>query len=349
MKLQQRDLPKLLSDRPVGLRAVLVYGPDAGHVDETATALCRAVVEDISDPFQTVALTGDALRQDPAALMDAATAMSLTGGDRLVRVRGAGEAVAARFQDLAEAAAVEAFVVVEADSLDTRSKLRKLFESEDSLAALACYGDDGAGLVAFIRKTLGELHVLAAPDALDFLSDNLGGDRRQTRGELEKLALLVGPGGTASLEDVLSSIGDSGALAMEDIAYAVAEGDAAGLDKALGRARADGESPVRIIRTTMSHFQRLHQAAAAIAAGTGPDAAIAALRPPVFRNRRGRFEAQLRGWSPARLEQCLERLFEAEYRCKSTGIPDDAVCAQSLIGICLARAGRRDGRPGNRR
>jgi len=344
MKFQQRDLPKLLSNRPKGLRGVLVYGPDAGHVDETATAICKSVVEDISDPFRTVALTGEALRQDPAALMDAATAMSLTGGDRLVRVRGASDGTAPRFQDLADAEAIEAFVVVEADSLDTRSKLRRLFESDDGLAALACYGDEGAGLAAFIRKTLGELQVTAAPDALDFLAENLGGDRRQTRGELEKLALLVGPGGTAGLEDVLSSIGDSGALAMDDIAYAVGDGDAAALDKALRRARADGESPVRIIRTTMSHFQRLHQAASAIAAGTGPDAAIGALRPPIFRNRRGRFEAQLRGWSPARLEHCLDRLFEAEYRCKSTGLPDEAVCAQSLIGICLARGSRGRGR-----
>ena len=50
MKLQQRDLQRILANRPAGLRGILVYGPDAGHVSETAGALARSVVEDPSDP-----------------------------------------------------------------------------------------------------------------------------------------------------------------------------------------------------------------------------------------------------------------------------------------------------------
>lgn len=80
MKLQQRDLQRILANRPADLRGILVYGPDAGHVSETAEVLARSVVEDPSDPFRSVILSGDTLRQDPTALIDAATAMSLTGG-----------------------------------------------------------------------------------------------------------------------------------------------------------------------------------------------------------------------------------------------------------------------------
>jgi DNA polymerase-3 subunit delta len=274
--------------------------------------------------------------------MDAATALSMTGGSRLVQVRGASEALITRFEDLAGANAIEALVVVEADSLDGRSKLRRLFEKAPNLAAIACYGDDGPGLAAFIRQVMKTHDIKLDPDALEYLAGNLGGDRRQTRGELEKLALMVGRGGAATLSDVAISIGDSGSLALDDIAYATADGDGPGLDRALHRARADGENAVRIVRSVITHFQRLHQAAALVGAGTSPDAVVGGLRPPVFWSRRARFEAQLRIWSTARLENCLDRLSEAEVRCKSTGIPDDAVCAQTLIGICLSRrpAGR---------
>ena len=337
MKLQQRDLQRILANRPADLRGILVYGPDAGHVGETAEALARSVVEDPSDPFRSVILSGDTLRQDPAALIDAATAMSLTGGSRLVWVRGATDALAPRFQDLADIAAVEALVVVQGDALDTRSKLRKVFESAANLGALACYGDDGAGLVTFIKQTLEALDVRVGRDALDQLAANLGGDRRQTRSELEKLSLMVGAGGEVTVDAVVASVGDSASLAVDDIAYAAADGNGPALDLALRRARADGENSVRILRTAISHFQRLHQAMALIDAGASPGAALGGLRPPVFRNRQAKFEAQLGSWSTARLEQCLDRLLEAEFRCKSTGMPDDVVCAQTLIGVSLSR------------
>jgi DNA polymerase III subunit delta len=337
MKLQQRDLQRILSGKSTRLRAILVYGPDNGHVGETADAIAANAVEDLSDPFASVTLTGDQIRKDPAALMDAATALSLTGRARLVRVRGATEALTPRFQDLIDADVVEALVVVEADSLDTRSKLRKLFEASQKLGALACYGDDGPGLIAFVKKTLQERDVRIHPDALERLVANLGGDRRQTRSELDKLALMVGPGGEVNLDDVVHAIGDSGSLALDDIAFAAADGDGASLDRAMTRARADGENAVRILRSAISHFQRLHQAICLTESGTSPDQAIGGLRPPVFRNRRISFEAQLNAWSASRVEQCLDRLLEAEYRCKSTGMPDTAVCAQALIGVCLSR------------
>lgn len=337
MKFQQRDLQRLITNRPAELRGILVYGPDKGHVGETADAIAETAVDDVSDPFGSVTLFGDALRRDPAALMDAAAALSLTGGGRLVRIRGVTEALVPRFQDLADAPAVEALVIVEADALDTRSKLRKLFESAPNLGALACYGDDGPGLITFVKHTLDGLGVRVQGDALDQLAASLGSDRRQTRSELEKLALMVGPGGEADLAAVVQSVGDSGSLVLDDIAFAAADGDGPALDKALTRARADGENSVRILRSVISHFQRLHQAVALIQGGASPDQALAGLRPPVFRNRRISFESQLGIWSAPRVEHCLDRLLDAEYRCKSTGMPDDVVCAQALIGVCLSR------------
>lgn len=341
MKLQQRDLQRILANRPTDLRAMLIYGPDQGHVSETADQIAKSAVEDLADPFGSSTLSGDNLRQDPAALLDAATALSLTGGARLVRVRGVTDAHAPRFQDLVDIDSVEALVVVEAGALDARSKLRKLFETSSVLAALPCYGDDGAGLTAFIKRTLAELEVRIQPDALQQLAANLGGDRRQTRGELEKLALMVGRGGSIDIEAVIQSVGDSGSLALDDIAHAAADGDGIGLDKALSRARSDGENSVRILRSAIGHFQRLHQAMTAMDGGSSPEQAMATLRPPVFWNRRGKFEAQLGAWSTTRLEMCLDRLLEAEFRCKSTGMPDDTVCAQALIGVCLSRRSAR--------
>jgi DNA polymerase-3 subunit delta len=45
------------------------------------------------------------------------------------------------------------------------------------------------------------------------------------------------------------------------------------------------------------------------------------------------FSLQLRRWDRRRIHAALRRLTEAEILCKTTGIPDRAVCRQAFYGI----------------
>src|SRR3546814_13973119 len=93
------------------IRAVLVYGPDAGLVRERADLLAKSVVPDLQDPFLVAELTGDMLRQDPARLADEVAAMALTGGRRVVRAREAPDQSAGPVPQLLAGAPGAALVV----------------------------------------------------------------------------------------------------------------------------------------------------------------------------------------------------------------------------------------------
>src|SRR5579859_3288274 len=75
-------------------RVVLVYGPDEGLVRERTVRLCRTVVDDLDDPFRVADLDAVKLKDDIARLVDEAAAIPLTGGRRVVRVRGADDGCA---------------------------------------------------------------------------------------------------------------------------------------------------------------------------------------------------------------------------------------------------------------
>src|SRR3546814_21168296 len=75
------------------VRAVLVYGPDAGLVRERADLLANSVVPDLQDPFLVAELTGHMLRKDPARPAAEVAAMDVTGGRRVGRVRGAPDTI----------------------------------------------------------------------------------------------------------------------------------------------------------------------------------------------------------------------------------------------------------------
>lgn len=323
-------------DAAARTRAVLLYGPDIGLVRERGQALIAAIVPDTRDPFRVAELTGAQISDDPARLVDEAAALSLTGGARVVRVREATEGGAGAFALLFEARAA-ALVVAEAGELPARSKLRKLFEEAPDAAAIGCYADEGGALESVIREGLRAAGLQPEPDALAYLADRLGADRLATRSEIEKLALYAHGQQTVSLADAAASVGDGAALALEDIADCAVTGDERGLARALDHAFREGVTAIGVLRVVGRHVQRLQLVAALVAAGQSPDAAVRALRPPLFFKRENSFRAALRKWPPQALGAALDALTRAEIECKSTGMPAETVCAHALM-MLAARA-----------
>lgn len=346
MKLPRDAHLETLVDRR-GLRAVLFYGPDGGLAHERAVALVRHVAERTDDPFRVVELTPAALKDDPARLADEIAALALTGGRRAIWVRDAGDALAGGpLADVLDGATEDrggdTVVVLEAGDLPSRSSLRKLVEGSERAISVACYHDETRDVAGVIRDTLGKHGLTASPDALRYLADNMGGDRLITRGELDKLALYMrvadgaAPPRQIELADAIATVGDSAAIAIDDVVGATADGRPLDLERALGRALADGESPVRVVRACLQHFQRLHLAAGRVAGGASAIDAVGALRPPPFRRDAERMARQLSRWSSRRLAAALERLLQAEIECKSTALPDETMCARVLLDLARA-------------
>ncbi|MCG8359978.1 MAG: DNA polymerase III subunit delta [Kiloniellales bacterium] len=340
MKISPAQADRFVADPGPNVRAVLIYGPDGGLVQERAEALTRSVVEDPGDPFRVTELKASQVIEDGARLTDEAAALSLTGGRRVVRLRDAGDSLAPPLMDFLAAPLGDALVVIEAGDLPPRSNLRKLFEGGELAAALPCYRDDERSLAQLVRETLAAEGLSPSAEALAFLTGHLGGDRQLTRRELEKLVLYKAdapraPGSPAQVEidDVMACIGDSALRTLDDLAFALAEGDLAALERNLGRALAEGANAVSLVRVASRHLLRLHFVAGLVAAGTAPEDALKRLRPPVFWKLKARFLGQVRRWRPDQLARALARLIEAEAESKRSGSPGETVIARVLLEV----------------
>jgi DNA polymerase-3 subunit delta len=322
------------------ISAVLLYGPDSGLVRERADMLARSICPDLQDPFRVAELTPAGLGADPARLADETAQISLMGGRRVVRVRDAGDTLAPLFARFLGDSRGDALTVVEAGDLPGRAALRRVFDEAPRGAAIGCYPDSARDLAAVIRESFATRHVTASRDAVDFLVQYLGGDRLLTRSELEKLTLYAGEGGRVDLDDVRAVTTDSAALSLDDAVLAAAEGDAMALDRALGRVFQEGESAVSVIRALLRHLQRLHVLAVRLAGGGSIDEAIRAARPPIFFKQQDSWRRQLQRWSEARLRLALDRVAEAEFRMKQTGLPAETLCREAMFSIAAAPRSR---------
>jgi DNA polymerase III subunit delta len=336
VKLASSRIAEFLRRPDPEIRAVLFYGPDAGLVRERAETIARRVCPDLNDPFRVADLSASVLATDPARLADETAQLSLTGGQRVVRVRGAGETLGKLFGEFLENAPGDAFIVVEAGDLPSRSALRRAFETAQRGAAIGCYPDTPRDLAAVIRETLTEHQITACRDATLFLVDHLGGDRLLTRSELEKLALYAGDGGRVELEDARLSVSDTAGLELDDAVMATAEGDMARLERVLGRVFQAGESPVSVIRALLRHLQRLHLLATRLVGGASLEEVLRTARPPIFFKQQEGFKRQLVLWTEARLRPQLDRITKAELNMKTTGLPAETICREAMLALAQA-------------
>jgi len=329
MKLEPRRIEAFLRD-PGRTRAVLFYGDDIGLIREQAGRLVRAVAGTSDDPFRVVELERDGAAAIPAEM----TALSLTGGRRVVRLRDVGDAMAGPVQ-AALAGRGEALLVLEGPGLAAKSKLRALFDAAADAVSIGCYPAEGRALEQSIRAVLAGLRVEVDDDALAWLTGQLGADRAVTTSEVEKLALFVGPGGRVDMAAARECVGDLAGLSLEDALFAATAGDVAGADRALELALAEGAAAVQVARAGLGHVQRLLRAKAT---GLAAAEAMRAARPPLYGRRQSAFTLALTLWTLPALEWAAQRCWEAERACKRTGAPDLTIARNALAGLALRAA-----------
>lgn len=327
---------RFLRKPPAETRAILLYGPDAGLVAERAKAAAKAFAEGSEDPFAIARIDAADIQADPARIADEATSMGLFGGKRAIRVRPESQDIAATLSGLADRIAADSLIVVEAGNLAPSSRLRKLFEATPSFAAVACYADSERDLKDLIEDELGAKKVSIDADARAFLITHLGGDRRASRMELEKLCLYAGEGGRISLDDVAAIVGDVSALELDAALDAAGLGETADLDRALQRLIAAGNAPAQLVSAAIRHFLTLHALRAEKDVGNPARAVIDKAKPPIFFKRRDAVTRQLERWSREDIEAALDRLREAERWSRTGEALAAPAVAQTLIDICVA-------------
>ncbi|RVV96663.1 DNA polymerase III subunit delta [Mesobaculum littorinae] len=336
MKLSSRDGAAFIRRPPSGAAGALLYGGDAMRVAMKRAELVGTIVGPEGEAeMRLTRITAADLRRDPTLAVDALREQGFFPGPRVVLIEEAGDGLTDPIKSaLADWREGDAQLVVTAGVLPARSKLRKLFESHRSAAAIGIYDDppgrdeieamlSKAGLRDVGRDAMGDLESLARAVG--------PGDLAQT---IEKLGLYKhGDTSPLSSEDVTACAPASTEAALDDLLNAAAEARTADIGRLMSRIEAQGTSPTSLCIGAVRHFRQLYAAASDPG---GPGSGIAKLRPPVFGPRRDRMLRQAQGWGAIKLEQALSLLVDCDLTLRSAArAPQMAVMERALIRLSM--------------
>jgi DNA polymerase-3 subunit delta len=327
--------------RPDPARAVvLVFGPDAGLVSERVDAIVRASVDDPADPFSLVRLDGDALASDPARLSDEATTVPLFGGRRAIRVRVGSRNMVPALEGVLGARLSDCRVVIEAGDLKRNAPLRAAVERAKTAVAIPCYADGERDIARLVDEELRAAKLTIAPDARETLMPLLGGDRRASRAELQKLTLFAHGKERIELDDVMAVVADASAQEIDALLDAAFTGEKEETEREFGKASIARVSSAAIIGGAIRHSERLHVLRLDVEAGSSVSALIERPQSGIHFRRKTAFEKALRAWTSDRLTKAIAMLAEASLDARINSDLAETI-AQRAIGLIARSAAQR--------
>lgn len=335
-----------LAKPDANLRAILLFGPDAGLVSERAAKLAQVLAARENPPGEIVRIDDADLESDPGRLTVELLTVPMFGGAKIVRTTQSRRISADLIRPLLEGPPLPGALIVEAGNLKNTDAMRVLFERQPAAAAIAGYADEDGNLDQLAREVLGAAGLAIAPEALQELRSRLGADRGLSRAEIEKLALYATAAGTVGIEHVEAIVGDASELAVDRILDAAASGDAATALGELDRIVASGDSAQLVISAAQRHFLRLHRSRVALDAGRSVDDIVRGMRPALYFKARPAFEHQLRRWTLPQLGAVLTVIATVARQARLAGALEDTIAERLLIDIAR-RAGRPAGRARN--
>lgn len=315
---------------------LLIYGADAEKValrsKETAVAW---VGETAKDEMRLMKLIAADVRKDPALLYDTVKAQGFFPGPRAVIFDGATDTLVDGIENiLQDWQKGDAYLIITAGLLNTRSKLRKLFENSVHFYAVGVYDNplqpediDKACVDAGFMDVVPE-----AKMCLLSLSQDIGASG--LRQILEKLSLYkLGDKTPLSIADIEACMPATLGAELSDLLHITAEARSNEVGPVLARLSAQGINATTLCIGAARHFRLLHAAACD---PQGLEAGFRKARPPVFGARKDQLVRQARTWGVARLEKALDMLMETDLMLRSSRpVPGMALVERTFIRLAM--------------
>lgn len=338
MKAARGSIPRALDRPDPKIRFYLFHGPDDAQSQAHGERLLKAL------GASKQMLGGGAVRSDPAALVDAAGAISLFGEPQAIWIQPAGEEVGEAVGALLAAPACENPVVAIAGALKKSSALLKSAEAHPLALAHASYPPEGRNAEAMVSDIARAEGLRPEPGVAARIAEACGNDQRIAAQELAKLALYLdaSPERPRELDQgALDAVGaEMGGdfLRIADLALA---GEMQELADELMQLPAGGGEAIPVLRSVQRRLLMLAPLRARVERGERPADVMASAGKSVFWKDKALVEKLLRQWDSTGLSRVAERTGALERDMMLSGVPQGEALGEELTAIARQAARKR--------
>ena len=306
MILKSFELSKTLEDK----KFYLLYGKNEGLKTECINKILtrndgkifyydESQIKDKIEPFYDNILSG-----------------SLFENKKIILIKRASDKIYDVVKDLIERNISQIKVIINAGILETRSKLRSLFEKDNDLICIPTYPDNNETLTKLTSTFLRKENISISQQNINLIVQRCNGDRNNLKNEIEKIKNFIKNKQKISSEEILKLTNLSENFGLSELIDNCLAKNKSKIINILNENNYGTEDCIIILRTFLSKAKRILKLSIELEKNQDLNKTINTAKPPIFWKDKEIIKVQLSKWKPNKIKELIKNINNVELEIK---------------------------------
>lgn len=310
-------------------RFFLFYGENQGHKNQIIEEKFKKKYTECTYNYDE----GDVL-SDKKNFFNDILSKSFFEEEKLIIINRASDKLKDIIEEVIEKKVTDITLVLNANTLEKKSKLRALFEKNKETVCVAFYEDNQQTLSSIASVFFRERKIPVSQQLINLIAVRSRGDRQNLRNELQKIDSFIMYKKKINLSDIINLTNLAENYNVSELIDSCLSKNKKKTIHILNENNYSLDDCILIIRSFLVKSKRLIKLSKEIKEEKNIDAAIASYKPPIFWKDKEIIKIQIKNWSYENIEKLIYEINEIEllikrYSNNSVNILYDFIIKQS--------------------
>ena len=232
--------------------------------------------------------------------------------EKLIIINRATDKIKKTLEEVIEKKIQDLVIVLNANTLEKKSKIRSLFEKSKDAVCVPFYEDNNQTLSAIINNFFREKKIPISQLAINLIVQRARGDRQNVKNELEKISNFIKNKDKVDIQDLLRLTNLAENYNVSELIDCCLSKNKRKTINILNENNYTLEDCILIIRTFLIKTKRLIKLSKEFGETKNLDTTISGFKPPIFWKDKEAVKQQVRSWSFINIENLVYRINEVE-------------------------------------
>ena len=305
-------------------KLLLFYGENIGLKDEFKSRLKKKY-----SSFEQITFTTDEIIKNEKLLYEQINNVSMFNDSKLIIINEVSDKLFPKIEVLLEKLPNHILLILFAQNLEKKSKIRSYLEKDKKGGIVPCYQDNQRTLSEYVRDKLKDYSGISQ-NIINLLISNSGLDRKVLFNEIEKIKSLF-QDNKINEEKILNLINEENNLNFEDLRDSCFEGNAEKLNKNLGSIAINSENIYLYLNNLNQRVHKLSMLIKQNEKDKNIAYALDNLKPKIFWKDKPMMLRQVKKWDYPRLEKVKDIILDAEVNMKTKMNAHNPIILKNLL------------------
>jgi DNA polymerase-3 subunit delta len=328
MIVKSSDLKKI---NPNINRIILLYGKNEGLKKETINNLLentksiskyeeKEILENINNFLENI------------------FSKSLFESEKIIIIKRTTDKIFKVIEEITEKNIKDIKIILDADVLEKKSKLRSFFEKDKTLVCIPFYPDNEQTLSKLANNFLRNKKISISPSNINLIVGKCSGDRESLFNELKKIEYFNKNGKKITIENIRKLINLNENHSISELIDNCLAKNKKKIIIILNENNYNNEDCIIITRSFIIKAKKLLTLSKTYDANKNIDLTISSAKPPIFWKEKEITKQQIYKWKPKNIKQLIYALSETELQIKkninnSINLITDFILSQSSTEV----------------